>query len=133
MTDEAHLFSLPLSPADPTTFVGPAHVGLLAGGDGDTGVKLYLVRFDTGARTNWHAHAGTQILAVRAGRCRYQREGEPPAEAGPGETVRFDAGVRHWHGATSDGPAEHVAVNLDVRSTTWMEPVDDATFDAPPG
>lgn len=117
---------LPLQPADPRTFSGTAAIRLMAGAEEEVPVKLYYVRFEPGARTFWHSHSGPQILVVTAGRCRYQRDGEPIRELGTGESVRFEPGVRHWHGAVEDQPAEHIAINLDVRETSWQEEVSPA-------
>lgn len=119
---------LPLRDADPRTFTGTAYIRLLGGAERETRVKLYYVRFEPGARTYWHAHAGTQILVISAGRCRYQREGEPVREAAAGESVRFEPGVRHWHGAAGEESADHFAVNLEIRETEWMEEVSAAEY-----
>jgi quercetin dioxygenase-like cupin family protein len=111
-----------LAPADSRTFEGYAYSALFAKAEREVPLKLYYVRFEAGARTHWHAHEGVQILVVTRGRCRYQREGEEERTAGEGESVRFEAGRVHWHGAGEE-PAEHVAVNLDVRETRWLGPV----------
>jgi 4-carboxymuconolactone decarboxylase len=118
----------PLSPTDARTFHGRAYSRLIGAAESEEPVKLYFVRFEAGARTHWHSHSGAQILVVTSGRCRYQREGEPASEAAAGQSIRFEAGVRHWHGASSAGPAEHIAVNLDSRETVWMEAVTEAQF-----
>lgn len=115
------LSSLSLKPTDAATFSGTAYSGLLAAAETEEFVKLYLVRFEADARTYWHVHSGPQILVVTSGRCRYQRDGEEVRELKVGESVRFEAGVRHWHGAARDEGAEHVAINLDVRETRWQE------------
>ena len=115
------LFSLSLKATDSSTFSGAAFSGLLAAAENEEFVKLYVVRFEPGARTFWHAHSGPQILVVTSGRCRFQRDGEPVREIAAGESVRFAAGVRHWHGAAEDEGAEHIAINLDVRETDWQE------------
>lgn len=128
-----HFLEIPLEPADPETFVGPAHIRLLAAAEADVSVKLYYVRFEPGGRTNWHAHAGTQILVVREGRCRFQEEGGPVRELAAGESVRVESGVRHWHGAAPDAHADHVAVNLEIRETFWFEPVAEADYLRAPG
>ena len=126
--DESMSFPIPVpSPVDPATFTGGGRVARLAASGDDTSLKLYWVEFDAGSRTNWHTHSGTQILLVHSGRCRYQREGEPVREAGPGETVTFENGERHWHGAAADAPMAHLAVNIDS-DTTWYEPVTDAQY-----
>jgi quercetin dioxygenase-like cupin family protein len=125
MTQE---ITIALASADPETFTGPAFIHLLGSAEDEVSVKLYYVRFDPHGRTNWHAHAGTQILLITSGRCRYQREGEPAREAAAGESVRFEPGVRHWHGAAGAEPAVHVAINLEIRETLWFEPVSDTEY-----
>jgi 4-carboxymuconolactone decarboxylase len=119
---------LSLSPADSRTFHGRAYSRLMGVAESEEPLKIYLVRFEAGARTNWHSHSGTQILVVTSGRCRYQRAGEPAREAGAGQSVRFEPDVRHWHGGSAEAAAEHIAVNLDGGETTWMEEVTDHEF-----
>jgi quercetin dioxygenase-like cupin family protein len=117
---------LPLQSADPRTFSGTASIRMMGGAEEEVPVKLYYVRFEPGARTFWHSHSGTQILVVTAGRCRYQRDGEPIREIAAGESVQFEPGVRHWHGAAEEQAAEHIAINLDNRETSWQEEVSPA-------
>ncbi|MDR0786565.1 MAG: cupin domain-containing protein [Gemmatimonadota bacterium] len=121
---------MPLLAADPATFTGTAFIRLLAGAESECRIKLYYVRFERNARTWWHAHEGVQILTISQGCCRYQRESEPVREAVAGESVRFEPGVRHWHGAAEEQTAEHIAVNLEVRETRWMEEVSDTDYRA---
>ncbi|HUE95023.1 MAG TPA: cupin domain-containing protein [Longimicrobiaceae bacterium] len=118
--------TLSLNPTDSSTFTGAAFSGLLAAAEREEFVKVYVVRFEPGARTFWHAHSGPQILVVTAGRCRYQRAGEEIRELRAGESVRFEPGVRHWHGAAEAEGTEHVAINLDARETDWQEEADSA-------
>ena len=117
-----------LAQADENTFTGTAHSRLIGASEHEVPVKLYYVRFELAARTNWHIHSGVQIVVVCAGRCRYQREGEGVREAVAGESVRFEPGERHWHGASPAEPTEHIAVNLDNSKTTWLERVTDAEY-----
>lgn len=114
-------FTAELQKADSSTFTGTAWTGLLAGAESREAVKLYFVRFEPGARTFWHVHSGPQIIVVTSGRCRFQLEGGPIEEIGAGESVRFEPGERHWHGAAADEGTEHIAINLDPRSTEWQE------------
>jgi quercetin dioxygenase-like cupin family protein len=118
-----------LRPTDARTFSGAAFTCLMAAAEQAVPVKLYYVRFEAGARTNWHSHSGDQVLVVCAGRCRYQSAGEPVREIEAGESVRFTAGVRHWHGATTSEGAEHIAINLDCRETNWLERVSEEDYD----
>ena len=117
-----------LEPADPRTFTGQAASRLVAGAERGVDVKAYYVRFEAGARTNWHVHAGTQILIVTQGVCRYQREHGPAVEIEAGTSVRFEGGERHWHGAGPDEAAAHLAINLENRETVWQEPVTDEQY-----
>ena len=48
-------------------------------------------------------------------------------QAGVGSVVSIAPGERHWHGATSDAPATHVALNVDA-TTDWLEKVTDAQY-----
>jgi quercetin dioxygenase-like cupin family protein len=121
-----------LEPVDERNFVGEARVAKLAGSADERSLKVYYVEFEPGARTNWHLHTGTQILLVREGRCRYQREGEAAIELGPGGTVTIPPGVRHWHGAAAGSGTAHLAVNLDA-ATEWMEPVAEEQYRGPGG
>jgi 4-carboxymuconolactone decarboxylase len=119
-----------LDPADSRTFSGTAFTCLLGAAERDVPIKLYLVRFEPGARTGWHSHSGPQILVVTSGRCRFQQDGEALREIEAGESVRIESGIRHWHGATNDSPAEHIAVNLESRETNWFAGVTDEQFRA---
>lgn len=112
-----------LQPADSKTFTGRAYTRLMAAAEEQVSVKMYFVRFEPSARTFWHAHSGPQILVVVSGRCRYQIGDGPIRELGQGESVRFEPGVRHWHGAVEGEGTEHIAINLDPRATDWMEEV----------
>lgn len=108
--------------ADPETFTGRARIKRLGGAGAAPGVKLYRVAFEPGARTHWHVHTGPQLLLVTEGRCLVQRWGGPVKPAETGDVVHIAPGEKHWHGAGPDGPATHVAVNVDAE-TTWMEAV----------
>jgi quercetin dioxygenase-like cupin family protein len=123
-----HTVCWELKRADSRTFSGSAFSGLLAGADAEVPVKLYFVRFAPGARTFWHTHSGPQILIIQSGVCRYQRAGGPLLEAVAGESIRFKAGERHWHGATPTEGAEHIAVNLTVGETEWQEEVSEEDY-----
>ena len=49
-------------------------------------------------------HLQEEVLTVQQGRIGYQRLGQPPQYAGPGETVRFEAGEPHkfWNAGEGD-------------------------------
>lgn len=120
--------TLQLDDADSNTFRGSAYIRLLASAAEREFVKIYYVRFEPGARTNWHSHSGDQILITTAGRCAYQIAGGPVQQLPEGQSVRIPAGARHWHGASPTEAGEHAAINLDIRETIWSEPVSDDTY-----
>jgi quercetin dioxygenase-like cupin family protein len=115
-------------PLDPANFTGQGTLVRMLGVCESPTINAYTVTFQAGTRTAWHAHTGTQLLLVTDGTCRVQAEGEPVQEAGVGSIVAFSAGERHWHGATPDAPATHVALNVDA-TTDWFEKVTDEEYD----
>ena len=91
-------------------------------------MHIYHVRFDAGARTNWHKHSGPQWLLVTEGRIRVQCWGEPAHDVEVGDAVLFAAAEKHWHGSAAGMRGVHIAVNVNVK-TDWLEPVSDAVYD----
>lgn len=105
-------------PADPNNFVLPATMQRLLGGEGGEDVRLYRVRFDEGARTNWHTHNKAQLLFGISGRCLVVDRAGTELLLEPGDVVVIDADVEHWHGAAPGGPGEHLAINTGT-ATSW--------------
>jgi quercetin dioxygenase-like cupin family protein len=122
--------STPFRAADSATFVGPAQMKPLASAEEGASVHLYHVKFDIGARTNWHSHSGPQWLFIVSGRVRVQRWGEPAVDVREGDAVLFAPGEKHWHGAAPGATGAHLAVNVNAQ-TTWLEPVGDDVYNAP--
>ena len=90
-------------------------------------IRALRLRFEAGSRSNWHSHAGWQILAAEEGRGRTQKRGGPIQELVPGGApVYAGPDVVHWHGASPD---EHV-VQLTFISgqATWYEPVSEGDY-----
>lgn len=119
---------VPFRPADTNSFVGPAHMKLLASSSEATPVHVYHVEFDSGARTNWHHHSGPQWLFIIEGRVRIQSEGKQPQDLEKGDAVVFAPGEKHWHGAVPGQRGVHIAVNVNAQ-TTWLEPVADEVYE----
>lgn len=88
------------------------------------------VTFEPGARTAWHTHPLGQTLIVTAGMGLVQREAGPVEQIRPGDTVWFEPGEKHWHGAAPDVAMTHIALQeeLDGSAVTWMEHVTDAQY-----
>jgi quercetin dioxygenase-like cupin family protein len=83
------------------------------------------VTFEPGARTAWHTHPLGQTLIITAGCGWVQRDGGPIEEIRPGDVVLFQAGEKHWHGATPTTAMTHIAIQekLDGKVVDWMEHV----------
>ena len=84
------------------------------------------IKFEAGARTNWHLHSAPQLLLVEEGRGRLQELGEPIKDVAAGQPVLTKANVLHWHGASPDQPA----LQFSVYSGTleWKEKVTDEEY-----
>jgi quercetin dioxygenase-like cupin family protein len=59
-----------------------------------------------------------------------QREGGKVEEIFPGDVVWFNAGEKHWHGATATTAMTHIAIRkqLDGKVVDWMEKVKDSDY-----
>ena len=64
-------------------------------------------------------HLQDEAITVEAGRVGYERPGEPPRFAGPGETLVFGRGEAHrfWN-----------AGEEDARVSGWIEPADNTEY-----
>lgn len=100
--------------------------------DAAQNVPVSNVTFSPGCRNNWHSHTGGQLLIAVGGRGYYQEKGRPARELLPGDVVEIAPDVVHWHGAAPDSWFSHLAVecNPATNVNTWLEPVDDAQYDA---
>ena len=88
------------------------------------------VRFEPGARTNWHTHPLGQTIHITAGVGRVQALGGPIREVRAGDTVFFAPNEKHWHGAAPNNAMTHLAMQeaLDGNHVTWMERVTDEQY-----
>ena len=109
----------PINPANFTGLVTP---------HATTDIRTLRYEFARGARTNWHSHAGGQVVFVERGRMRTQERGKAVQEFGPGALVRTEADVVHWHGARPDDGLTQVALSFGV--TNWLHPVSEAEYSA---
>jgi quercetin dioxygenase-like cupin family protein len=111
-----------LEPMATDTFAGMVRrrdLGRIGAPDG----AALAVSFDAGARTDWHRHAGGQVLYVVDGAGRVGTRDGQIAEVGPGDLVEAPPDEEHWHGASADAALTHLA--LSFGETTWLEPVGD--------
>lgn len=91
------------------------------------------VHFDPGARTAWHTHPVGQTIHITAGIGRVCKRGETPIEVRAGDTVFFEPGEEHWHGAAPEHGMSHIAMqeaNDQGQVADWLEHVTDADYGA---
>jgi quercetin dioxygenase-like cupin family protein len=88
------------------------------------------VRFEPGARSNWHLHPAGQILIVTRGVGYHQIKGEPKEIIRKGDVVKCPPDVDHWHGASKDSSMTHIYIvpNTEKGIVEWGEPVTDEEF-----
>jgi quercetin dioxygenase-like cupin family protein len=98
-------------------------------------VRALRVTFEPRARTAWHTHPHGQLLHIVSGCGRVQKAGDRVLEVYPGDTIWFEPGERHWHGAAPHCTMTHLAVQLNDEngsSAAWQEHVTDADYSAAP-
>ncbi len=90
------------------------------------GTSMSRIRFEAGARTNWHLHTAPQILLIEEGRGRWQEQGDAVKDLPMGQPVLTKANVPHWHGAAPDQHA--VQFSVYAGKLEWQKPVTDAEY-----
>src|SRR6056297_504525 len=112
-------------------FTGSVWVNMIVMPDDSLNTVAGKVMFEPKARSNWHSHAGGQILIVTKGVGYYQEEGKPIRIIREGDVVKAPANVQHWHGGSHGLPMTHTAIvpDLDEGRTTWAGPVTDQEYD----
>ncbi|GAB3458005.1 cupin domain-containing protein [Kineococcus endophyticus] len=123
--------------APTATFTGDVFMTPLATGVAPSRVAVALVRFTPGARTFWHVHPAGQLLHVTDGTALVGTRDGSVVRARAGDTVVCPPGEEHWHGATADSFAAHLAIQESVTDgsgqaspVTWLEPVPDDVYAA---
>jgi quercetin dioxygenase-like cupin family protein len=112
-------------------FTGDVYIDAVAAPSGPSRVSASAVHFTPGARTAWHTHPNGQTIYVLEGVGRCQRRGGPIEEIRPGDSVFFQPGEEHWHGATPTRFMLHIAmlqVDEDGNAATWGEHVTDEEY-----
>jgi quercetin dioxygenase-like cupin family protein len=124
--------SLPSAKGPAEYFSGTVRIDPLFTPPDPARVAMALVTFEPGARTAWHTHPLGQTLIVTAGSGWVQRKGGKIEEIHPGDVVFFEAGEKHWHGATATTSMSHIAVQekLNGSPVDWMEKVSDEEYNS---
>jgi quercetin dioxygenase-like cupin family protein len=117
-----------------SAFTGDVYMTPIYRGTEPSRMSISLVRFAPGAHTNWHLHAVGQTLHVTEGVGLVGTRDGSVVRIHAGETVICPPDEEHWHGAAADTFMSHLAMLENLPDggdpTTWLEPVDDAAYDA---
>ena len=114
-------------------FTGDVWIDDVASPPAPARLRALNVHFAPGARTHWHTHPVGQAIHVTEGTGRAQHEGGPVETIRAGETVWFEAGELHWHGAAPGTLMTHLAIqeaDEDGNAATWFDPVTDEQYGA---
>ena len=111
------------APANPAP--NPNATGVVAFQPTD-GMLTRRLRFEAGARTNWHTHTERQMIWAEEGRGLYQEMGEPVKQLVKDVPILTKANVPHWHGAAPDSYVVQLTIyGGDIK---WGAPVTDAEY-----
>jgi quercetin dioxygenase-like cupin family protein len=128
-----------IQPKTPSTkgpvemFTGDVWFDVIARGEGNSRLRVNLVRFSPGARTAWHSHAVGQMLHVVDGLGLVQSRGGEVVEIRPGQTIHTPPDEWHWHGASADHFMAHLAMwegldGTDRPESSWGDHVTDEEY-----
>lgn len=94
------------------------------------GVRSSYVRFEPGARTNWHTHPAGQTICIISGLGLVQNWGGNIREVRAGDVVWFPPNEKHWHGAAPSTTMVHIALTEvhEGKYVDWLEKVSDAQY-----
>ena len=82
--------------------------------------NVNLVNFGRGVRNKFHTHESEQILIITAGKGVVATELEEKVVT-VGDIVLFQAGEKHWHGATEGSEFSHIYVTRAGSETKILE------------
>ena len=122
--------------ARPDWFTGVVWIDEIVATGSPSRLRSLSVHFTPGARTAWHRHPNGQVIYVTQGVGRAQERGGPVEEIRAADTVVFQPGEWHWHGAAPRNFMTHIAMH-DVdeggNDAEWGDHVTDAEYLVPPG
>lgn len=117
---------------DTPTFSGDAWLQMMVEKSDPFDCTVGNVTFAPGCRNNWHSHPGGQILLCTTGIGYYQEKGKPIQLLNPGDVVKIEPNVVHWHGAAPYSGFTHLAIGTQQAkgSVVWLEPVTDEEYNS---
>jgi quercetin dioxygenase-like cupin family protein len=116
-------------------FTGDVYIDTIAAPSEASPLGAANVHFTPGARTAWHTHPLGQTIFVTEGEGLCQRAGGTIQTIRAGDSVFFEPGENHWHGAAPNRFMVHIAMQLADHSgspVTWGEHVGDEEYRAAP-
>jgi quercetin dioxygenase-like cupin family protein len=119
------------APGPEDYFTGTVYIDTVAAPSGPSRVGAASVHFSPGARTAWHTHPLGQNIHVTEGVGLCQRRGGEIEVIRPGDSVFFESGEDHWHGAAPDRFMTHLAMQEADDSgspVSWGEHVTDEEY-----
>jgi quercetin dioxygenase-like cupin family protein len=108
---------------------------LITAADGPSHLQAANVHFTPGARTAWHRHDGGQVIYVLEGIGRAQSRGGKIQEIRAGDSVAFEPGEWHWHGAAPGKIMTHIAMQVieeGHEAAEWGEQVTEEEYTTKP-
>jgi quercetin dioxygenase-like cupin family protein len=126
---------LDTTPGPSDWFTGTVYLDTIASPADPARLSAASVHFTPGARTAWHTHPLGQTIHVTEGVGLCQRRGEPIEVIRSGDSVFFEPGEDHWHGAAPNRFMTHIAmqeVDDSGGAVTWGEHVTDEEYGAAP-
>jgi quercetin dioxygenase-like cupin family protein len=123
------------TPGPAEWFTGAVYLDAVATPAESSRLSATSVHFTPGARTAWHTHPNGQTIWVTEGIGLCQRRGGPVEVIRAGDSVFFEPGEEHWHGAAPTRYMTHVAmvdVDADGNAATWGDHVTDEEYAAAP-
>ncbi len=109
-----------------TLFTGEVFVDIFAGSSENNPITGAIVHFTPASRTGWHIHAKGQTIYVTEGVGYCQRDGGPIEVIRAGDSVYFEPGENHWHGAAPNRFMSHLA--LQYTEDVTKGPVGEVKF-----
>ena len=93
-------------------------------GDSTFDPGIAMATYDAGAKLDWHAHPGGQVLLITEGTGFYQERGKTIQTVHKGDVIKCLPGVEHWHGASPDSGFAYVATTPTQKGKTiWLKRV----------
>ena len=111
-------------------FTGPVWLYPLAS-DSLQQWSMAKVTFEAGSHSNWHTHAGKQVLVIAEGTGYLKEKGKPIQVLHKGDVVTIEPGVKHWHGATPKDQFVQLVINSEIKNgvvVNWLEAVTDEEY-----